>query len=148
MKRLVFILLLLSVCLAGCQEKKQQATTTTNEPIQIAVKTTKQDDMMQLDISLTNPNDHSVNVTYPSSQRFQAQLIDTKQHVTYDFEKEQVFTQAIEKDTFTKRETKQYTVELPISSLGDSTEVRVSTISQFKGASAKQTMDQQMIDSK
>ena len=148
MKRLVFILLLLSVCLAGCQEKKQQATTTTNEPIQIAVKTTKQDDMMQLDISLTNPNDHSVNVTYPSSQRFQAQLIDTKQHVTYDFEKEQVFTQAIEKDTFTKRETKQYTVELPISSLGDSTEVRVSTIRQFKGASAKQTMDQQLIDSK
>ncbi|KNH36491.1 MULTISPECIES: BsuPI-related putative proteinase inhibitor [Exiguobacterium] len=147
MKRLVFILLLLTVCLAGCQEKKQQATTT-NEPIQIAVKTTKQDDMMQLDISLTNPNDHSVNVTYPSSQRFQAQLIDAKQHVTYDFEKEQVFTQAIEKDTFTKRETKQYTVELPISSLGDSTEVRVSTIRQFKGASAKQTTDQQMIDSK
>ncbi len=66
MKRLVFILLLLTVCLAGCQEKKQQATTTTNEPIRIAVKTTKQDDMMQLDISLTNPNDHSVNVTYPS----------------------------------------------------------------------------------
>lgn len=148
MKRLVFILLLLTVCLAGCQEKKQQATTTTNEPIQIAVKTTKQDDMMQLNISLTNPNDHSVNVTYPSSQRFQAQLIDAKQHVKYDFEKEQVFTQAIEKDTFTKRETKQYTVELPISSLGDSTEVRVSTIRQFKGASAKQTTDQQMIDSK
>lgn len=147
MKRLVFILLLLTVCLAGCQEKKQQAITT-NEPIQISVKTTKQDDMMQLDISLTNPNDHSVNVTYPSSQRFQAQLIDAKQHVTYDFEKEQVFTQAIEKDTFTKRETKQYTVELPISSLGDSTEVRVSTIRQFKGASAKQTTDQQMIDSK
>ncbi|MFB3225629.1 BsuPI-related putative proteinase inhibitor [Exiguobacterium sp. PHA03] len=148
MKRLVFILLLLTVCLAGCQEKKQQATKTMNEPIQIAVKTTKQDSMMQLDISLTNPNDHSVNVTYPSSQRFQAQLIDAKQHVTYDFEKEQVFTQAIEKDTFTKRETKQYTVELPISSLGDSKEVRVSTIRQFKGANAKQTTDHQMINSK
>ncbi|UKS55153.1 BsuPI-related putative proteinase inhibitor [Exiguobacterium acetylicum] len=148
MKRLFFVLLLLTVCLAGCQEKKQQATKTMNEPIQIAVKMTEQDDMIQLDISLTNPNDHSVNVTYPSSQRFQAQLIDAKQHVKYDFEKEQVFTQAIEKDTFTKGEIKRYTVEVPIRDAGDSTEVRVSTIRQFKGANEKQTNDRQMLDSK
>ncbi|MGI1804999.1 BsuPI-related putative proteinase inhibitor [Exiguobacterium sp. TDN 0502] len=148
MKRLFFVLLLLTVCLAGCQEKKQQATKTMNEPIQITVKTTKQDDMMQLDISLTNPNDHSVTVTYPSSQRFQAQLIDAKQRVTYDFEKEQVFTQAIEKDTFAKRESKRYTVEVPASLANDSTEVRVSTVRQFKGANEKQTTDRQALDSK
>lgn len=147
MKRLFFVLLLLTVCLAGCQEKKQQATTT-NKPIQIAVKMTKKNDMIQLDISLTNPNDHSVSVTYPSSQRFQAQLIDAKQRVTYDFEKEQVFTQAIEKDTFAKRESKRYTVEVPVSLANDSTEVRVSTVQQFNGADEKQTTDRQSLDSK
>ena len=148
MKRLFFVLLFFTVCLAGCQEKKQQTTKTMNEPIQIAVKMIELDDMIQLDISLTNPNDHSVNVTYPSSQRFQAQLIDAKQHVTYDFEEEQVFTQAIEKDTFMKGEIKRYTIELPIRDSGDSTEVRVSTIRQFKGANEKQTTDRQRLDLK
>ncbi|WP_214720590.1 BsuPI-related putative proteinase inhibitor [Exiguobacterium sp. s192] len=147
-------LVLFTIVFAGCaqQEKNSQNKQTaqdevTSQPITIAVSAEQPESgIVEAIVLLKNPNKQDVTVTFPTSQRFELIVKDETGKMLYTFSQEQVFTQAIEKETFKALESKRYEVriELPQSSRAD--QIEASTIRQVEGTPESVMTDRQKID--
>ncbi len=147
-------LVLLAIVFAGCaqpeknsQNKQTAQNEVTSQPMTIAVSAKQPESrIVEAIVLLKNPNEQDTTVTFPTSQRFELLVKDETGKVLYTFSQEQVFTQAIEKETFKALETKRYEVriELPQSSRAD--QIEASTIRQVEGTPESVMTDRQKIE--
>lgn len=149
--RIHLLLLGLLLVLGACSQVKESNSASqtnksnSNQPITIAV-TAQQVTATEIEatVRLRNPNDHAVTVTYPSSQKFELIVRNSKKQTIYTFSKEQLFTQAIETEQFKSGEEKEYQVTIALLEGDTARQVEVATVQQFEGAmdlSTKATAD-------
>ncbi|RHB50679.1 hypothetical protein DW881_05720 [Exiguobacterium sp. AM39-5BH] len=93
-------------------------------------------------VSMTNPNENPVKVTFNSSQRFQMTLLNGDTTV-FDYGKEYMFTESIVEETWAPGEKKVFDEVFPLSlEAGDYT-VNFVSLAQVEGATEMAVTDQQ-----
>ena len=142
--RIHLLLLGLLFVLGGCGQATEPSDQTNkdspNQPIAISVAAQHvAATEIEATIRLKNPNDRTVSVTYPSSQKFELVVRDSNGENVYTYSKEQVFTQAIETEQFKPEEEKEYQVTIELAAGDTARRVEVATVKQFDGATEPST---------
>lgn len=95
-------------------------------------------------VSMTNPNEEPVKVTFNSSQRFQLTVMNGEKNV-FDYGSEYMFTESIIEETWESGETKVFDEVFPLKLESGEYTVDFVSLAQVEGAPEMAVTDQQVL---
>lgn len=149
-KTWLLVVVLMMVVVAACsKEEANPSDVDGNSSAAPALLTLETDasydaDTKQLSatVSMTNPNEEAVNVTFNSSQRFQLVVVNGETTV-FDYGSEYMFTESIVEETWEPGETKVFDEVFPLELKSGSYTVDFVSLAQVEGAPEMAVTDQQ-----